>query len=161
MNKLQLKELAEKYVFGSGQLNSTEKNALLKSKYRHLFEDVTKPTSNFKQFVDGLYESINTETPTLTPPVEEPRVFKSHVDSSNSFVRRLVRDIEEDFNLDLAHDLYPDYSLIDLDKFRGYIQKYLSNHTVNSQVQKQIEHILKRNSVNIIFTSLINLVRSK
>ena len=144
MKNLKIKQLAEEFLFCDKKLTQAERKLLESSMYAPL---LGKRINVFDVAANLIIE--NNEPAVPTPSLQRQ-------DVSKVFTHNLIREIEDEFGLDLARNTFPNYDAIPLKEFKEFITSYLSRYRVNSYIVKKYEEILKKNDVAAIFTAILN-----
>ena len=153
MSKLTVKQLAEEFLYCDRVLTEKEKQMIESSKYKSILGETT---SRFSGAFDKLVEEIVDK---LDAPEEVVQKFKSSRDYSKTAHLDILRNIEEEFDLDLVKNLYPDYDKIDAGKFKQVIKDYLEDHQVSNAVKNFYGNLLKLDDLAKIHTEILNAQR--
>ena len=153
MSKLTVKQLAEEFLYCDRVLTEKEKQMIESSKYKSILGETT---SRFSGAFDKLVEEIVDK---LDAPEEVVQKFKSSRDYSKTAHLDILRNIEEEFDLDLVKNLYPDYDKIDASKFKQVIKDYLEDHQVSNAIRNFYSDLLKKDDIAKIHTEILNAQR--
>ena len=153
MSKLTVKQLAEEFLYCDRVLTEKEKQMIESSKYKSILGETT---SRFSGAFDKLVEEIVDK---LDAPEEVVQKFKSSRDYSKTAHLDILRNIEEEFDLDLVKNLYPDYDKIDAGKFKQVIKDYLEDHQVSNAIKNFYINLLKLDDLAKIHTEILNAQR--
>jgi hypothetical protein len=153
MSKLTVKQLAEEFLYCDRVLTEKEKQMIESSKYKSILGETA---SRFSGAFDKLVEEIVDK---LDAPEEVVQKFKSSRDYSKTAHLDILRNIEEEFDLDLVKNLYPDYDKIDAGKFKQVIKDYLEDHQVSNAIKNFYSDLLKLDDLAKIHTEILNAQR--
>ena len=153
MNNLTAKQLAEEFLYCDRILTEKEKQIVESSKYKSVLNGTS---SRFSGAFDRLVEEIVDK---LDAPEETVQKFKSSRDYSKEAHRDILADIENQFDLDLVKNLYPDYDKIDKNEFKQVIKDYLEDHNVSNAIINFYNNLLKLDDIAKIHTEILNARR--
>jgi hypothetical protein len=151
--KMTAKQLAEEFLYCDRFLTEKEKQVIENSKYKSVLGgSAPRFSGTFDKLVEGIVDKLDASE-------EVVQKFKSSRDYSKTAHLDILRNIEEEFDLDLVKNLYPDYDKIDASKFKQVIKDYLEDHQVSNAVKNFYSNLLKLDDLAKIHTEILNAQR--
>lgn len=153
MNKVTAKQLAEEFLYCDKALTEKEKQIIETSKYKNVLSaSASRFSGTFDRLVEEIVDKLDSSAEIL------PKV-KSSRDYSKEAHNDILNEIEDQFDLDLVKNLYPDYSKIDKKDFKKVITDYLEGHNVNNAITSFYSNLLKIDDLAKIHTEILNARR--